>query len=473
MVENIKIEISETNRGKEQLIINRKYKYNFSKLKKDNSKVYRCTEYKTLNKCKSFININDNKDILEYESEHNHLEKEFDASVSITKHKIKEEIRKSSIPMDLKPKHIYNEVSQEMGFICPEYNSIRSQIIRKINKQLPPDVTTFDEIPEESEYYKTERGENFMIFKNTNLVIFQSPFQAELFGKYYKDVFVDGTFYIAPKFSYQVFITRAYVSSFNKFYTTSVSILKNKEQATYEILFYELQKNARKFSNTGATPTNLHCDFEIGISNAAKKIFPDINIRFCVWHFKRSLEKQKNKICYSEVDKNDDIYTYYKAISNLPFINPEYIFDVYVKIAFLSKKNKYDNFSVFLEYFKVNYLHKYDVNDWNYYNNIEHITNNSSESYNNYLNNLFPKKPSFYKLIIILKKEESLSYNDFKNTKNGINRKKPKLKCKTDLIKDLIESYKNDEKELESTDREGFVKLWYRCLIDLNNKKYQ
>ena len=65
--------------------------------------------------------------------------------------------------MDLKPKHIYNEVSQEIGFICPEYNSIRSQIIRKINKQLPPDVKTFDEIPEESEYYKTERGENFMI----------------------------------------------------------------------------------------------------------------------------------------------------------------------------------------------------------------------------------------------------------------------------------------------------------------------
>ena len=30
--ENIKIEISETNRGKEQIIINKKYKYNFSKL---------------------------------------------------------------------------------------------------------------------------------------------------------------------------------------------------------------------------------------------------------------------------------------------------------------------------------------------------------------------------------------------------------------------------------------------------------
>ena len=34
-----------------------------------------------------------------------------------------------------------------MEFICLEYNSIRFQITGKINKQLPPDVTAFDEIP--------------------------------------------------------------------------------------------------------------------------------------------------------------------------------------------------------------------------------------------------------------------------------------------------------------------------------------
>ena len=37
---------------------------------------------------------------------------------------------------------------------------------------------------------------------------------------------------------------------------------------------------------------------------------------------------------------------------------------------------------------------------WNYYNNMEYITNNASESLNNYLNNLFPTKPSFYELIV-------------------------------------------------------------------------
>ncbi|ORY20446.1 hypothetical protein LY90DRAFT_516785 [Neocallimastix californiae] len=133
------------------------------------SKIYRCTEYKTLNKCKSLIILNDKKEVLKYESLHNHLKKEIDVSISLAKHKIKEEIKKNSIPMDIKPKHIFNAVSQEMGLICPEYNTIRSQIIRNINKQFPPNIKGFDDIPIESEYYKMKRNENFMIFKNTDL----------------------------------------------------------------------------------------------------------------------------------------------------------------------------------------------------------------------------------------------------------------------------------------------------------------
>jgi len=55
--------------------------------------------------------------------------------------------------------------------------------------------------------------------------------------KYNEDIFVDGTFYIAPKFSYQVLITRIYIKYSKIFYTTSFLILKNKEKATYEMLF--------------------------------------------------------------------------------------------------------------------------------------------------------------------------------------------------------------------------------------------
>ena len=74
----IEIEISETNREKKQIIVDKKYKFNFSYLKRDNSKVYRCTEYKTPKKCNSFIVLNDNDKVLKYGNNHNHLEREYD-----------------------------------------------------------------------------------------------------------------------------------------------------------------------------------------------------------------------------------------------------------------------------------------------------------------------------------------------------------------------------------------------------------
>ncbi|KAG4102918.1 hypothetical protein H8356DRAFT_1420747 [Neocallimastix lanati (nom. inval.)] len=413
MEDNIEIEISETNRGNEQIIINKKHKFNFSFQRKDKSKIYRCTEYKILNKCKSLIILNNKKEVSKYESLHNHLEIEIDVSISVAKHKIKEEIKKNSIPMDIKPKHIFNAVSQEMGLICPEYSTIRSQIIRNINKQFSPNIKSFDDIPIESEYYKTKRNENFMIFKNTDVIIFQSPFQAYIFSNYHKNIFADGTFYEAPKLSYRLFITRTYVGEFNMFYTTSISILKNKKQSTYETLFKEIKKNANKFrSNTLITTINFHCDFEQGISNAAKKILPNINIKYC-----------------------------------------------------------YNNFLQFLEYFNKNYLLKYNVNNWNYYKNIEHLTNNASESYNSYLSNIFPNKPLFYKLIYILKEEENLSYNDYQRRTKGNWKKKQKIFSATDEIKILIENYKSKEINLfyNGCNRNELVKLWKDCLIDLND----
>ncbi|KAG4104615.1 hypothetical protein H8356DRAFT_1357683 [Neocallimastix lanati (nom. inval.)] len=250
------------------------------------------------------------KEILKYDSSHNHPEKEYDVSLSIMKHKIKDGIEKISIPFGIKIKPLYNKISKEMGFICPEYNSIKSQISRNLNKKLPSNVTTFSEIPSKSEYYKTKRSENFMIFKNSNLIIFQSPFQAKLFREYNDDIFVDGTFFIAPKFSYQIFITRTYA----------------KELDT------------------------------------AKTIFPNTNIKYCIWHYK--------KLCYNEVKNDNNIFIYYKAISNLPFINPEYIFDIYVIIKIKSIKNNYCRFLKFLEYFYKTYLIDYNMKAINKANKI-------------------------------------------------------------------------------------------------------
>jgi len=48
-----------------------------------------------------------------------------------------------------KPKFIFNKKSQKRGNHGINYNSIRTKMIRTMNKHFPSDVKTFDGIPNE------------------------------------------------------------------------------------------------------------------------------------------------------------------------------------------------------------------------------------------------------------------------------------------------------------------------------------
>ena len=49
---------------------------------------------------------------------------------------------------------------------------------------------------------------------------------------------------------------------------------------------------------------------------------------------------------------NDALYKEYKAISNFPFINPDYIVEIFYKIKNRCKENNFEQFLIFLEYFE-------------------------------------------------------------------------------------------------------------------------
>ncbi|OUM57497.1 hypothetical protein PIROE2DRAFT_17505 [Piromyces sp. E2] len=81
----------------------------------NNSKIYKCTHYKTY-KCKSFIILNDKN---KYHNNHNHLEEDYNATID-------------------------------------ETSLVKTQMMRTINKQYPFNVKTFNEIPDESKFFKIE-----------------------------------------------------------------------------------------------------------------------------------------------------------------------------------------------------------------------------------------------------------------------------------------------------------------------------
>ncbi|KAG4085270.1 hypothetical protein H8356DRAFT_1328610 [Neocallimastix lanati (nom. inval.)] len=115
----------------------------------------------------------------------------------------------------------------------------------------------------------------------------------------------------------------------------------------------------------------------------------DVSLSIMKHKIKDGIEKNsipfgiKIKPLYNKISKEMGLI----SSSNLPFLIPEYIFDIYVIIKIKSIKNN---------------CFGYDMKIWNYYNNMEHITNNASELFNNYLNNLFPTKPSYSNEISVL-----------------------------------------------------------------------
>ena len=62
----------------------------------------------------------------------------------------------------------------------------------------------------------------------------------------------------------------------------------------------------------------------------------------------------------------------------------------------------------------------YKIKRWNYFDKYRHVTNNDVESCNAKFNNLFQKKPTYFKLIYELLLEEASIINEYKKRQTGL-----------------------------------------------------
>ena len=79
-----------------------------------------------------------------------------------------------------------------------------------------------------------------------------------------------------------MFITRTYVEKINSIYTTSISILKDKKQYTYETLFKEIKKKKKTQVNLVTVLLFLQLIFIVTLKKAyqmLQKNFPYINTK--------------------------------------------------------------------------------------------------------------------------------------------------------------------------------------------------
>ena len=148
----------------------------------------------------------------------------------------------------------------------PYFGNIRSSMYRLINKNIPKDIENLNELPDDSEYYKTLSGEQFLFYKTDHLLIFMSPNQANLLYEYNQHVFIDGTFYAAPKCSYQIVTLRIHNIKEDLFHTIAYGILIGKSLNSYiefldNIKMYSFNNRENKRDMNQREPLNIHCNF--------------------------------------------------------------------------------------------------------------------------------------------------------------------------------------------------------------------
>ena len=73
-----------------------------------------------------------------------------------------------------------------------------------MNKNIPKEIESLEDLPEESDFYKTIKEDSFLIYKTISILIFMNIIQSRLLYKYNEHVFIDTTFFVAHKAAYQV-----------------------------------------------------------------------------------------------------------------------------------------------------------------------------------------------------------------------------------------------------------------------------
>ena len=156
-------------------------------------------------------------------------------------------------------------------------------------------------LPTQSEYYKTVNGKPFLFYRSENMLIFMIELQAQYLYKIKEHLFIDGTFYSAPKCSYQIGTIRSHNILEDFYHTLCYGILNDKGSASYieyldNIKTYVYNSRENKNINSLWEPITIHCDFELSLIKAFKQVFDSTEIKLFLWHFYRNIEFNRKKI---------------------------------------------------------------------------------------------------------------------------------------------------------------------------------
>jgi hypothetical protein len=123
-----------------------------------------------------------------------------------------------------------NELTKNDLKNIQNFSTIKSSIYREINRNLPKEINSLEELDLESPYTKTKNNKQFIIYKSEKIAIFQNELQSKLMFENYSNIFIDGTFFSAQNGVYRIIITRVALESHHKYLQLLLLYLQIKKR---------------------------------------------------------------------------------------------------------------------------------------------------------------------------------------------------------------------------------------------------
>uniref|UniRef100_A0A914YWZ9 MULE transposase domain-containing protein n=1 Tax=Panagrolaimus superbus TaxID=310955 RepID=A0A914YWZ9_9BILA len=231
--------------------------------------------------------------------------------------------------------------------------------------------------------------------------------------------FIDATFKVTPKFTYQLLVIHAQWRNTHETIPCAYFLLNRKNQETYERAFEALKTLVNN------SPETVMVDFEKALHNAIGQAYPTADISGCFFHFCQSIRRKLDELGLKVVlRENFQLATSMTMFRALAFLPAQYVVRAFVLLknhlaANFEELPEYPQIQAFTEYFEETYVGRIARNNragpplferdlWNMHDRtIEGSprTNNNVEGAHNKLHSFFNcDKPGFFKFADLLRK---------------------------------------------------------------------
>lgn len=117
----------------------------------------------------------------------------------------------------------------------------------------------------------------------------------------------DGTFEMAPNSAYQIYTVHGYTAG-GEGLPLLWALLPNKSTETYSELFGTLRTALTNCFGDIGRLTYVLIDFELAAINAVKKVFPEVTVKGCSFHFRQTIMRRVQLEGMKTIYESEDDY---------------------------------------------------------------------------------------------------------------------------------------------------------------------